>query len=200
MFAAVSESWAPKWFLKVEDSVYVSPSHAVAATAQWSAMSAEYVGCLQHRRPVQWYDTTSKQDPDRDMISWHYHAHARKAAYAVSGDTVRLALLPNAPVLRPLQDEGAAPLLCVCVCVRLAVCCCWAGGQLLRGVMPGHWFSWLLCAGRCCALRYLTGNRCLCRNQYWAVDAGLQGEFLGRQQAVHTSLQQCCHCCFQQRL
>ena len=46
------------------------------------------------------------QDADRDMITWQYHAHARKAAYAISGDAVSVALLPNSDVLRMLQDEG----------------------------------------------------------------------------------------------
>lgn len=100
------ESHAPRWFLKVEDSVYVSPSHALRATQQWSGMHAEYVGCLQHGRPVEYYNLEARQDADRDMISWQYHAHARKPAYAVSGDAVSVALLPNSDVLRMLQDEG----------------------------------------------------------------------------------------------
>jgi hypothetical protein len=108
MFSVATAAYSPRWFLKVEDSVYVSPSHAVAASYQWGAMNAEYIGCLRHKRPVDWTETAAKQDPDRDMIAWHYHAHARKAAYAVSGDVVRLALVPNAEVLRPLKDEGAS--------------------------------------------------------------------------------------------
>lgn len=47
------------------------------------------------------------QDADRDMITWEYHAHARKAAYAVAGEAVSVALLPNSDVLRMLHDEGA---------------------------------------------------------------------------------------------
>lgn len=54
MFQAAMEEFAPEWFLKVEDNVYVSPSHALAALPQWGAMGVEYVGCLAHDRHVDW--------------------------------------------------------------------------------------------------------------------------------------------------
>jgi hypothetical protein len=88
-------------------------------------MHAEYIGCLQHGRPVEHYNLEAKQDADRDMISWQYHAHARKAAYAVSGDAVSVALLPNSEVLRMLQDEGPLLITALSVLLRsLMSCCC----------------------------------------------------------------------------
>lgn len=54
-------SHSPKWFLKVDDTVYVSPGHALQASHQWSAMHAEYVGCIQHARRVESYDEEAMQ-------------------------------------------------------------------------------------------------------------------------------------------
>lgn len=54
MLKAATEEFAPRWFLKVEDDVYVSPSHALAALPQWRGMGVEYVGCLAHKRHVDW--------------------------------------------------------------------------------------------------------------------------------------------------
>lgn len=54
MLKAATEEFAPRWFLRVEDNVYVSPSHALAALPQWRGMAVEYVGCLASHRHVDW--------------------------------------------------------------------------------------------------------------------------------------------------
>lgn len=61
MLASGWQSHAPRWFLKVEDSVYVSPGNALQASQQWTAMHAEYVGCIQHARPVDSFDEDAIQ-------------------------------------------------------------------------------------------------------------------------------------------
>eukprot|EP00892_Ulva_mutabilis_P002148 jgi/Ulvmu1/11934/UM082_0013.1 len=108
MFQAAMEEFSPQWFLKVEDSVYVSPSHALAALPQWRAMGVEYVGCLAHNRHVNWHTLDGKQvvqSADRDMIGWQYPAHSRRTAYAVSAEAVNAVILPNTDTLRELWDE-----------------------------------------------------------------------------------------------
>lgn len=61
MLASGWQLHPPKWFLKIEDSVYISPGHALQASHQWTAMHAEYVGCIRHARPVESFDEDAVQ-------------------------------------------------------------------------------------------------------------------------------------------
>ena len=52
------------WILKLEDDVYLSPSRLLAATSQWSAAGAQYVGCMNHGLPIK---QLQAKDTRRDL-------------------------------------------------------------------------------------------------------------------------------------
>lgn len=104
-FLAVAQNYNARWIVKLDDDVYLIPPRLAAATSQWDAMGAEYIGCMKHGDvhtdvDHKWFEPTWKLLPRRA------HMNAYGSIYAVSGDIAARVLGKNGNKLRHLGNEG----------------------------------------------------------------------------------------------
>ncbi|KAL6754243.1 galactosyltransferase-domain-containing protein [Haematococcus lacustris] len=105
--AAPAASPGPRWVVKVDDDVWLSPARLRAASLQWSRMAAGYVGCMKHG--VVWTEQQSRWgEPQHLLLGPRYFIHAYGSAYAVAGQVVREVLGPAAASLRLLANEDTS--------------------------------------------------------------------------------------------
>lgn len=131
-FKTVPRLFSARYFLKVDDDIYVRPDRVSYAVTQWTAANADYIGCKRQGGAMLKDPAGKFYEPHRHLVhNEKYFLHMAAPAFAVS--RYAASLLGNVP-------EGGLRL--------------WAVGEVSLGswflaLNVQHWEDTRLCSPNC---------------------------------------------------
>lgn len=97
-----------EYAVKVDDDMFVSPSHLVKAVDQWANMKVDYAGCMVNPGPIFKEEGHVWYEPLHDLLASKLHMYACGAMYALSRSAMTHVFKEGAESHRVLANEDQA--------------------------------------------------------------------------------------------